>query len=416
MKVMQLLSSVKHDDSERGIYHICHALLKKGHESIIVACGNDDDEFVVRLTREGSDYYKLPMPKKSWLSLRQVFKLKKLIEQHRPDIIHVHSRTPAWVLYWSLKLIKKKHKAQLKLQKNLNLDNRPTEYYFPKTISIMYGFYPFNSYSKALFETDILISASKSIDRYIKSSLIEFDDYKDYVNNVICVRRGVDVRIYPYRHKPSVHWLQHIFAEFPQLEHKKWIIFPTHIGQEYGQEWLIDIIGNLKEKFPKLHIIIMDNDNTEGLSHADLIIYNDFRQRLTELGLDDFVSFVGRKPIDLRDWLSSAHIVLALANQPQSIGLTVLQAIHLGTPVIGWNKGAFEDILAALYPRGLIKNQSATALCRAIASQLETGVRPSITNDYEIETMVDKTLSVYNSLIQPSKPETKKSHKTPINK
>ena len=40
----------------------------------------------------------------------------------------------------------------------------------------------------------------------------------------------------------------------------------------------------------------------------------------------------------MREWLSSANIVLSLANHPESIGMTALQAIHLGTPVIGWAK------------------------------------------------------------------------------
>lgn len=392
---MQLLSSVKHDDSERGIYHIAHSLIKKGHESIIVACGDDDDEFIVRLTHEGSDYYKLPMPKKSWWALRQVWRLKALIEEHKPDIIHLHSRTPAWVLHWALKLLKKQYKQQA-------LPN--TSAYYPKIVSTVYGFYPLNSYSRALFDADRMISASKSIDEYLKSQLIEFGgEFEAYIKKISCIRRGVDVRIYPYRHNPSVHWLHHIFAEFPQLEHKKWIVFPTHIGNEYGQEWLIDIIGNLKEKFPKLHIIIMDNETSDGLKQSDMIVYDDFRQRLTALGLDDYVSFVGRKPIDLRDWLSAANVVLALANQPESIGMTALQAIHLGTPVLGWDKGAFSDILTALYPRGLIKEQTAHSLCLAVASQLETGIRPVITNDYEIETMVEETLALYKSLMQQAK-------------
>ena len=60
------------------------------------------------------------------------------------------------------------------------------------------------------------------------------------------IYRGVDTRTYPYRHNPSVYWLRKTFAEFPELEHKKWLLFPTVIGSEYGQEWLVDILGNLK--------------------------------------------------------------------------------------------------------------------------------------------------------------------------
>lgn len=380
MKVMQLLSSLKHDESERGIWDIAHLLIKMGHESVVVASADDDDELVVKLIRDGSDYYKLPMTKKSWWSLRQVFKLRQLIDQHKPDIIHIHSRTPAWVLHWALRPYPKTMR--------------------PKLISTFYGFYPLNSYSKALFDADIIISASKSISTYLKEELSGYNELEPQIDKIRCVRRGVDARIYPYRHNPSVHWLQHIFAEFPELEHKKWLIFPTRIGNEYGQEWLIDIIGNLKEKFPNIHIIIMDNDTNDNKKQSNAILYDDFRQRLATLNIEHYVTFVGKKPNDLRDWLSSAHIVLALANQPESIGMTALQAIHLGTPVIGWNKGAFSDILSTLYPSGLIKEQTAKKLCNAISSQLATGKRPTITHEYEIDIMVKETIAIYQELLE----------------
>lgn len=381
MKVMQLLSSLKHDEAERGIWDIAHALIKFGHESVIVSSAEDDDELAIRLIRDGSDYYKIPMNRKSWWSLRQIFKLRQLIDHHKPDIIHVHSRTPAWVLHWVLRPYPKAMR--------------------PKVISTFYGFYSLNSYSKALFDADILISTSKSIHTYLIQELKDIDEEyaKTQIPKIRCIRRGVDARIYPYRHKPSVHWLLHVFAEFPELEHKKWLIFPTRIGNEYGQEWLIDIIGNLKEKFPNIHIIIMDGDSNDNTKQSNVIIYDDFRQRLTTLGIDQYVTFVGRKPTDLKDWLSSAHIVLALASHPESIGMTALQAIHLGTPVIGWDRGAFGDILTNLYPSGLIKEQTAKKLCAIIASQLSTGMRPAITYEYEIDTMVEETLSIYQELL-----------------
>lgn len=381
MKVMQLLSSLNHDESERGIWDIAHALIKQGNQSLIVASADPEDELVLKLVRDGSDYHRLPMPKKSWWALWQIPKLKQLIHQYLPDIIHVHSRTPAWVLYWALRNYPK-HKK-------------------PKIICTFYGFYPFNSYTQALLQADKIISASKSIHSYLNHTL-DPDLYD--MANVVCIRRGVDVRIYPYRHKPSVHWLHHVFAEFPQLEHKKWLIFPTKIGQEYGQEWLIDIIGNLNQKYPDIHIIIMDEDEQSTQSSQDAVVYEDFRQRLMALNLNDFVSFVGKNPPDLKDWLSSAHIVLALANYPESIGMTALQAIHLGTPVVGWNKGAFADILTALYPSGLVKEHTATALCQVIALQLATGVRPTITHEYEIDTMVQQTLATYHNLYCPPSP------------
>lgn len=379
MRVLQLSSSLKHDESERGIYPISHALLKAGHQSIVIGAASTDDELIVRLLRDGASYYRLSMPKKSWWALRHVWHLRRLIYKYQPDIIHVHSRTPAWVLHWSLAAIPKNKR--------------------PKTVATLYGFYPINHYSKALFKSDVLISASKSIDMHFrkKLQLLEDEGLTDFVDKqMICIRRGVDVRKYPYRHQASVHWLQQVFAQYPELEHKKWLVFPTPIGSQYGQEWLVDILGNLQDKFPNIHAIVMDEDPSTN-NNQD-IFYEEFVQRLHALNLNQRVTFVGKTPPDMKDWLACANVVLALANRPESIGMTALQAIHLGTPVIGWAKGAFADILKALYPQGLVKEQTAVALCRAIKFQLSNQIRPAMTHEYVIEQMVAETLAVYQSL------------------
>ena len=373
MKVMRLLSSLKHDESERGIFHLGRALVKRGHTSIIVSSTDTDHDLVKRLERDGNIYYQLSLEKKSWLSIRQIWPLRKLIEQHQPDIIHIHSRTPAWVLHWALKGAKVARK--------------------PMLVSTMYGFYPLNSYSRALLNVDCLITVSDSVSDYLAKGLKEI---KNPPRSITRIYRGVDTRSFPYRYNPSVYWIHRTFAEYPELEHKKWLLFPTVIGQEYGQEWLIDILGNLSEDFPNLHIIIMDEDSRRDVVHEE------FMQRINALELKDKFTFIGNKHNDMREWLAASNLVLGLANQPESIGINVLQAIHLGTPVVGWNKAAFNEILKPLYPQGLVKEDTAYALCKIIRIQLENAMRPPITDKFTMQQMIDETLEVYRSLYQES--------------
>ena len=377
MKVMRLLSSLKHDESERGIFHLGRALVKRGHTSIIVSSADTDHELVKRLERDGNIYHQLSLEKKSWLSLRQIWPLRHLIEKHQPDIIHIHSRTPAWILHWALRRAKVARK--------------------PKLVATMYGFYPLNSYARALLNVDCLITVSDSVSDYLSKGLKEV---KNPPRSIIRIYRGVDTRNFPYRYNPSVYWIHRTFAEYPELEHKKWLLFPTVIGQEYGQEWLIDILGNLSEDFPNLHIIIMDDDSRRDVVHEE------FMQRINALELKDKFTFIGTKHNDMREWLAASNLVLGLANQPESIGINVLQAIHLGTPVVGWNKAAFNEILKPLYPQGLVKEDTAYALCKIIRIQLENAMRPQITDKFTIQQMIDETLEVYQSLSEsdPSKP------------
>ena len=373
MKVMRLLSSLKHDESERGIFHLGRALVKRGHTSIIISSADTEHELVKRLKRDGNIYHQLSLEKKSWLSLRQIWPLRQLIEKYQPDIIHLHSRTPAWILHWALKGAKVAKK--------------------PMLVATMYGFYPLNSYARALLNVDCLITVSDSVSDYLLKGLKEV---KNPPRSIVRIYRGVDTRNFPYRYNPSVYWIHRTFAEYPELEHKKWLLFPTIIGQEYGQEWLIDILGNLSEDFPNLHIIIMDDDSRREVVHEE------FMQRINALELRDKFTFIGTKHNDMREWLAASNLVLGLANQPESIGINVLQAIHLGTPVVGWNKAAFNEILKPLYPQGLVKEDTAYALCKVIRIQLENAMRPPITDKFTMQQMIDETLEVYRSLSQDS--------------
>lgn len=375
MIVMRLLSSLKHDESERGIYQLGRKVIKNGGQSIIIASADMNDDLVKRLIREGNQYHQLEMKKKSWLSLLKIRALRKLIEWYQPDIIHMHSRTPAWVLYWALR--------KAKLNKN------------PKLVSTMYGFYPINRYARALLMSDVIITVSDSVTQYLMAGLSE---HQLADKSIVRIYRGVDTRMYPYRYNPSVYWLRRTFAEFPELEHKKWLLFPTLIGKQYGQEWLIDILGNLAETYPNLHIIIMDDDKDNGD-----IVYEEFRQRAYALELQDHISFVGSRRNDMREWLAAANVVVALANEPESIGITILQALHLGTPVVGWDKAAYSEILRPLYPQGLVKQQNATTLIKIIKNQLDIVSRPPMPQEFELTQTIDDTFAVYQHLIE-SKP------------
>ena len=372
MIVMRLLSSLKHDESERGIFHLGRALVKKDHTSIIISSADNDNELVKRLEREGNLYHQLYMNKKSWAALLQIIPLRHLIEKYNPDVIHVHSRTPAWILHLALR------RARVKR--------------LPKIVSTMYGFYPINKYSQALLDVDTIITVSDSVTNYLKKGLRREEMGRKVIKRIY---RGVDTRRYPYRHNPSVYWLRRTFAEFPELEHKKWLVFPTVIGNEYGQEWLIDILGNLQEQFPLIHAIIMDEDYREGD-----VAHEDFRQRANALGLGERITYVGSKRNDMREWLSAANIVMALANQPESIGINALQAIHLGTPVVGWDQAAFSEILQPLYPQGLVKKYNAQALCKAVRNQLEGVTRPEMTDQFTMREMIAETIMVYQKLYQ----------------
>lgn len=368
MKIMQLLSSLYHDDDERGIFQLNRSLIKQSHESVIVCTTPSDNELALRLQRDGAIYIPLFMEKHSWMSLLSVFALAKLIKKHRPDIVHIHSRTCAWLLKWALHLI--------------------PVVYRPITLATIYGYYPITVYNKAIFDADHLISVSDSVTDYIKRYHDEYDD-----SMITRIYRGVNTRKFIYRHQPSVHWLRQIFAEYPLLEHKKWVVFPSTLDYGKGQRWLFDIVGNLKESLPNIHVIIMDDEQRESL------YIEEFIQRSHALGLEKYFTFIGKRYHDNREWLSAANVVLGLANQPESIGINLLKAVHLATPVVAWNQGIYSELLVELFPQGLVKQNTANALCKVVKAQLKNVARPQMSNAFTQRQMISQTIELYETLL-----------------
>lgn len=374
MKIMRLLSSLYHDEDERGIFQLNREVIKAGHQSIVVCSTPSDNELALRLKRDGAIYVPMSMEKHSWASLISVIPLARLIRQHRPDIIHIHSRTSAWVLKWALHLVPLVHR--------------------PITVATIYGYYPITAYNKAIFDADHLISVSDSVTEYIKEYHDEYDD-----TTITRIYRGVNIRKFIYRHQPSVYWLRQIFAEYPALEHKKWVVFPSTLDFGKGQQWLFDIVGNLKENMPNIHVIIMDDENRES------IYVEEFIQRSHALGLEKYFTFIGKRHHDNREWLSAANVVVGLANQPESIGINVLKAIHLGTPVVAWNMGIYSELLSELFPQGLVKQVTANALCKVVKTQLKNVSRPSMSNEFTQKQTMAQTLELYEELLQIGYPE-----------
>lgn len=376
MLVMHLLSSLGvqgaphdevRDDNERAILGILTGLSNAGHKAIVVSSEEETHPIAKKLIKDGHRYARIQMPKKAMRAVLAVLPLQALIESARPDIIQVHSRTCAWILHWALKTTK----------------DGFLRTHAPKILGTVYGFYPNDTYSRALLHhVDCVIAASTSI----KAHLTAFDTAP-----ICLVRRGVPTRDYPYRHIPSVHWMQGALAAYPALIHKKWLLFAHPLTQDNGADWLIDILGNLSNL--DIHLIICDEETQE-----DNLVHEQFCQRAYALDLSDKVSFIGQDPPDLREWISSCDLMLALAKRPQSIGMQVIKAIHLGTPVIGFDKGAYQTILGECFLAGLVMHEDARTLCTTIARQLKTKTRPKMTKAYTLSLMVDRTLALYACL------------------
>ncbi|MCS5569592.1 MAG: glycosyltransferase family 4 protein, partial [Pseudomonadales bacterium] len=112
--------------------------------------------------------------------------------------------------------------------------------------------------------------------------------------------------------------------------------------------------------------------------------------------LSKHIVFLGHRS-DLRDIMSVADIVLSLSTRPESFGRTVLEALSLGTPVVGYRHGGVGEILNEVCPEGAVDPDKSNDVVTRIESFLESP--PLIGNhEFTLQNMCQQTIAMYQEL------------------
>jgi glycosyltransferase involved in cell wall biosynthesis len=118
-------------------------------------------------------------------------------------------------------------------------------------------------------------------------------------------------------------------------------------------------------------------------------------------GLTDDITFTGHRS-DMREVFAVSDMVLSLSSKPESFGRTVLEALRLGTPVVGYNHGGVGEILATVYPAGLIKIGDIDVLEERVSKLLISESKPAVTDAYPLAEMLNATMRIYLQAAEPA--------------
>jgi glycosyltransferase involved in cell wall biosynthesis len=365
MKIIQLLPELQSGGVERGTLEVARALVAAGHESLVVSQGG---RLVAQLQAEGSTHLTLPIHRKALASLWQIRPLRRLILQHQPDILHVRSRIPAWLTHFALRGIPPAQR--------------------PHLVSTVHGFYSVNRYSQIMTRAERVIAVSDSVVDYILTHYPACAPER-----ITRIYRGIDPREFPHGYQPPAAWWQQVYAHHPELEHKQWITLAGRITRLKGHDTLIHLIAQLRPQYPQLHAVIVGGADPKKQAYLD-----ELQALVAELGLQDAVTFVGHRS-DMREWLAASTVVLSLSTQAETFGRTALEALSVGTPVIGWNRGGVAEILSVLYPQGLVEPEHHQALITTLEALLANPTRPDTVQQFQLRQMTDQTLALYQQLL-----------------
>ena len=375
LTVVQVLPALESGGVERGTLEVGKYLAAHGHRSIVLSAGG---RMVEQLLREGSEHYAWDIGRKSLWTLRLVPRLRRFLHENQVDILHARSRMPAWVCYLAWK------------------DMDPATR--PRFVTTVHGLYSVNAYSAVMVKGERIIAVSQTVRDYILRNYRHVDP-----DRITVIPRGVDPAQFPYGYKPSPEWLAAWHAQYPQLAGKKVLTLPGRITRLKGHEAFIDLIGRLKTQGLPVHGLIVGG--AEARKQAYL---RKLKDKVRRAGLAADISFTGQRS-DLREIMAVSDLVLSLSTQPESFGRTVLEALSLGVPVLGYDHGGVGELLRKMFPDGAVPLGDLDGLVRKWRA-IETATRiVPLVGPPTLHDMLTATLAFYEGIMDSGCPSMRPS-------
>ncbi len=359
--VLQMLPALESGGVERGTLEMAHALVQAGHRSLVMSGGG---RLVKRLVEEGSEHYPWSVGRKSPWSLRLVPRLRRFLAEQRVDILHVRSRMPAWIAWLAWR----------------GMDPRVR----PRFVTTVHGLYSVNRYSGVMTRGERVICVSETARDYVLNNYPGVDSARLRV-----IPRGVDPRAFPHGYRPPEAW----YRDAPHLLERHVLSMVGRLSRLKGHEDFIELISRLRATGLNVHGLIVGGEEPGRAAYARAL-----RQRVVDLGLEDRVSFLGQRG-DVREIYAASDLVLSLSRRPESFGRTVLEALSLGVPVVGYAEGGVGEVLEKLYPVGKVAAGDLAAAEKRVSELLLRPEPVPRDHPFTLARMVADTLKLYAELV-----------------
>lgn len=364
LSVAQLLPALDGGGVERGTLEVARELVRQGHRSAVISAGG---RLVPELLRDGSEHLTWPLGAKSPRTLRWIWPLRRWLAEQRIDILHARSRLPAWIgwLAW----------------RGMDPLTRP------RFVTTVHGLYSVSRYSAVMTRGERVIAVSETVRAYLQRHYPQLP-----AERVRVIHRGVDSRAFPYGYRPSSDWLADWYRRFPQLREGSVLTLPGRLSRLKGHEDFIELIARLRARGLSVRGLVVGGPEPRRQRYADGL-----REIVRSRGLGDVVLFAGHRG-DMREVYAVSTVVLSLSAKPESFGRTVLEALSLGVPVIGYDHGGVGEILGRIYPAGSVPAGDLDTLTARVVEWLSAA--PPVPPDpgFPLQRMLDETLALYEGL------------------
>ena len=282
-----------------------------------------------------------------------------------PNCGHARSRMPAW-LGW------------------LALRGLPAR---PRFVTTAHGLNSPGRYSAIMARGDRVICVSNTVRDHLLRHYPRTDPGK-----LVVIPRGIDPDEFPYGYQPDASWREWFFAEFAQLAGAPLLTLPGRGSRLKGHADAIELVAALKARGIDTRLLLL------GARQAGREAYmTELEQLAAARGVADRLAISVQRD-DARDVFAVSALVLQLSGKPESFGRTVIEALSLCRPVLGYDHGGVGELLAELYPAGRVPPGDRERLAERAAELLRYAPAISPLHSYRLADMQAATLALYREL------------------
>jgi glycosyltransferase involved in cell wall biosynthesis len=307
--IVQILPALNHGGVERGSVEMAQAIIDAGGRAVVISSGGMLES---QLKRIGAEHITLDVHSKNplkWPMVRR--KLRLVLQDLKPDLVHMRSRAPAWIAFPVCKALRL------------------------KTITTVHGRFKAGNlfkkfYNSIMVRSDVVIAISDYVAGLIWS---QFPEAKD---KTVTIHRGVDIHLFD----PKAVASQRVIKASETLvlpDGLPVVMLPGRPTKWKGWSVLVEAMGKLKDRDFMLVLV--------GAGDGD----QDFQQKLmVDIDNASIASKcrISKSMTDMPAALMLADVVVMPSVTPEPFGRVAIEASAMGCPVVAFNHGgAAESII-----------------------------------------------------------------------
>lgn len=371
MRIVQILPSMEGGEMALTALEFAQELVKQGHESVVISAGG---ELVSRLTLHGSQHLTLPVDRSSLKAIFVAGRLRGLLTELAPDIVHARGPMSARVAWKAWKKMSRERRPRLVT----------SVHEVPRN-----GIFRGRLRNAALARGEQIVTASSGLANYLLRRYRKLlGDRQPEV-----IYRGVNTRELDKKAPVSGHWHQRLLNDFPQLEGRHWLLLPAKVAPGQGQQLFLQMLAALSQRRDDVFGLIV-GEIPEGCEK----FARRLEQQAGDMGLSEKVLFLGPRR-DMRELYATARITYELAEDPSpSSGRVVSEALAMGCPAIAVaGSGAGVEVAERCFPQGVVPDRKLETL---VAASLEILVAPQPIrfDGFSLAESTARTVALYEKL------------------